>query len=203
MSVRKAITETDGIYFLTITNFAWLPLFERSDDYGAVYHWFDNLKSNGHLILGYVIMPNHLHAIIAFRNTHGKSLPVRQAGINMIVGNGKRFMAYELVSLWREKGEHELLVQMASHVNATNKKRGKLHEVFEPSFDCKPCYSISFIEQKLNYIHANPCRGKWHLVENPSDYKHSSARFYYQGEHSLYEVMNFGNVLDMDLTRPK
>ena len=34
-------------------------------------------------------MPNHLHALIAFRNT-GQS-------INTIVGNGKRFMAYEII----------------------------------------------------------------------------------------------------------
>jgi REP element-mobilizing transposase RayT len=193
MSVRKAVLETDGIYFLTITNCAWLPLFERADGYGAVYQWFDNLKANGHFVLGYVIMPNHLHCIIAFRNTQGKS-------INTIVGNGKRFMAYELVRLLQQKGEHDLLAQMASHVNATDKKRGKLHEVFEPSFDCKPCFSISFIEQKLNYIHANPCRGKWKLAENVWDYKHSSAKYYYRGEHSCYEIKNFSEVLDIDLS---
>ena len=36
-----------------------------------------------------VIMPNHLQALIAFRNT-GQL-------INTIVRNGKRFMAYEIV----------------------------------------------------------------------------------------------------------
>jgi hypothetical protein len=44
MSVRKAITEHDGIYFITITNCRWLHLFELSNGYDAVYRWFDHLK---------------------------------------------------------------------------------------------------------------------------------------------------------------
>ncbi|HVG14845.1 MAG TPA: hypothetical protein VM935_07790 [Chitinophagaceae bacterium] len=32
--------------------------------------------------------------------------------------------------------------------------------------------------QKLQYIHLNPVRGKWKLVEHWEDYEHSSSRFY-------------------------
>ena len=39
----------------------------------AVYKWFEYLKQNNHFITGYVIMPNHLHALIAFSNS-GKIL---------------------------------------------------------------------------------------------------------------------------------
>jgi len=56
-----------------------------------VYNWFDHLKGKGHFISGYVIMPNHIHTLIAFRNT-GQA-------INTIVGNGKRFIAYEISAL--------------------------------------------------------------------------------------------------------
>ena len=42
-------------------------------------------------------MPNHLHALIAFSNT-GKN-------INKIIGNGKRFMAYDIVGKLKEKME--------------------------------------------------------------------------------------------------
>ena len=194
MSVRKAISETDGIYFITITNCHWLHLFEISDGYDVVYNWFDNLKSKGHYVLGYVIMPNHLHCLVAFSNTKGKS-------INSIVGNGKRFMAYDLVTKLKEKEEVELLAQLSGYVNPTDKNRGKLHEVFEPSFDCKPCHSVKFIEQKLNYIHENPCRGSWNLAPSPVDYKHSSARYYLTGQHSFYEVTNYGELADIDLTK--
>ena len=57
------------------------------------------------------------------------------------------------------------------------RSRGKLYEVFEPSFDCKYCYGDNFIEQKLNYIHNNPVKSKWQLAESAVEYLHSSAYF--------------------------
>jgi REP element-mobilizing transposase RayT len=57
------ITETDGIFFVTITCYKWISLLQITDTYDAVYEWFDYLKKNGHFIIGYVIMPNHIHAL--------------------------------------------------------------------------------------------------------------------------------------------
>jgi REP element-mobilizing transposase RayT len=193
MSVRKDIQEKSGIYFITLTCRGWHNLFSITDGYTAVYRWFDYLKSQGHFILGYVIMPNHLHALIAFCSSEKKS-------INTIVGNGKRFMAYDLIKRLEEKGENNLLLELSSYVNKTDRKRGKLHDVFEPSFDWKECYSDTFIEQKLNYIHENPCRGKWTLAKQPWDYRHSSARFYAFGEQGIYDVTSYGEMKDNDLT---
>jgi hypothetical protein len=139
-------------------------------------------------------MPNHLHCLIAFSDTNGKS-------INSIIGNGKRFMAYDIVSRLQEKNAIKLLTQMAQYVNATETQRGKLHEVFEPSFDGKFCFSQAMIEQKLNYMHENPCRGSWNLANNPQDYKHSSARYYLTGVYSVYEVTNYREMADIDLTK--
>jgi hypothetical protein len=39
--------------------------------------------------LGFVVMPNHVHAIISFIES--------PQSINTIIGNGKRFMAYEII----------------------------------------------------------------------------------------------------------
>ena len=43
MSVKLKIAEPDGIYFITITCFNWLPLF-IADSYDALYKWFQYLK---------------------------------------------------------------------------------------------------------------------------------------------------------------
>ena len=96
----------------------------------------------------------------------------------------------------------ETLVQLTSKVNATDSTRGKLHAVFEPSFDWKECRSWKFIDQKLEYIHENPRRGVWSLVDDPCDYPHSSAKFYATDEQGLYAVTNFMELEDVDLTKP-
>jgi REP element-mobilizing transposase RayT len=193
MSVRREIAEYDGIYFLTITCSQWLHLFELSNGYDEVYKWFDHLKSKGHFITGYVIMPNHIHALIAFRNTQGVS-------INSMVGEGKRFMSYGLVRRLKEKNKLEVLARLSALVNATDRKRGKQHEVFEPSFDWKDCRSNKFIDQKLDYIHANPCRGIWNLVIEETEYIHSSAKYYATGE-GRYKVTSYTELEDIDLTK--
>ena len=95
MPVKRKITEPDGVYFITITCHQWLPLIEQTKGYDLVYNWFDHLKSKGPFVNGYVIMPNHLHALIAFRNT-GQS-------INTIIGNGKRFIAYEIIKRLKDR----------------------------------------------------------------------------------------------------
>src|SRR5438045_2431438 len=118
MSVRRQIQDYDGIYFITITCTEWLHLFEIANGYDAVYKWFDHLKSQGHYVVGYVIMPNHLHALIGFRNTKG-------ASINAIIGEGKRFMSYAIVKKLKEKNANEVLLRLSSRVNTTDGKRGK------------------------------------------------------------------------------
>ena len=194
MSVRREITEYDGVYFITITCSKWLHLFDIAQGYEEVYKWFDHLKSKGHFIVGYVIMPNHLHVLIGFRNTKGES-------INSMIGEGKRFMAYGLVKRLKKKNELDVLMQLSSQVNTTDRKRGKLHEVFEPSFDWKECKSNKFIDQKLSYIHSNPCRGKWDLVKEEFEYEHSSAKYYAMGEQGAYRVTNYSELEDIDLTK--
>ncbi|WP_144888683.1 hypothetical protein [Lacibacter cauensis] len=58
MPVKTSIPFTDGIFSITFTCTNWLPLIEIVNGYDIVYNWFDHLKSNGHYITGYVIMPN-------------------------------------------------------------------------------------------------------------------------------------------------
>jgi REP element-mobilizing transposase RayT len=182
MAIEKTHLYEPGIYFLTFTNYKWLPLFEKTQSYDLVYKWFDVLKSNGHNILGYVIMPNHLHALIGFKPAH--------QSINTIVGNGKRFVAYDIVDRLKAANDVDLLAKLSEGVSVSDAKRGKLQEVFEDSFEIKLCHSYKFVKQKLDYIHSNPVSKKWNLVKEPVDYVHSSARFYELEEQGVYEVMH-------------
>ncbi len=192
MPVKTSIPFTDGIFSITFTCTNWLPLIEIVNGYNIIYSWFDHLKSKGHSIIGYVIMPNHLHVVIGFRKSH--------QSINTVIGNGKRFMAYEIVQRLKTKGETELLNKLFMSVEAGRKANHKKHNVWELSFDWKKCESEAFILQKLDYFHMNPCRGKWNLCASPVDYVHSSAMYYATGEHAVYEVTNYTVVMDIDLT---
>ena len=192
MPVRKAIAEKDGVYFITFTCTNWLPLFKMCNAYDTVYKWFNHLKEHGHHVIGYVIMPGHVHAIIVFANT-GES-------INITISNGKRFIAYELIKRLKEKNSTLILNELTNDLNNTEKKEGKIHGVFETSFDWKECRTEKFIQQKLNYIHWNPCKGN-KLVELPEQYIHSSAKFYITGEQGIYPVMSFMELRDIDLTK--
>ncbi len=73
----------------------------------------------------------------------------------------------------------------------TKKKReqlkGQIHKVFEESFDAKECFNQKFIEQKLTYMHHNPVKGKWNLVNDFTLYPHSSAGFYFGTEANVYK----------------
>jgi len=139
-------------------------------------------------------MPNHLHVLFGFR--------CADKSINTIVSNGKRFMAYAIIKRLQEQNKTDILNQLSHAVTASDQNRGKLHQVFKLSLDCKECLHDSFIVQKLSYIHKNPCTGVWNLAESPINYWHSPAKFYHTGEHAMYAVTNYNELLDVDLTRP-
>ena len=196
MTVRQEQYFHNGTYFITFTCYKWLSLFSITEGYNLVYNWFDFLVEQGNHIIGYVIMPNHIHAIIAFRQ-HKRS-------VNTRVGGGKRFIAYGLVNLLKAQDNLEILKILSDGVNNTDKRRGKNHQVFEPSFDCKECRDIEFTLQKLNYIHANPCRGKWNLSDIPENYPHSSAYFYQLGHAGIYKhITHYVQLNDIDLSKSK
>jgi REP element-mobilizing transposase RayT len=153
MPVKRKVPYDNGHFFITFTCFNWLPLIDITQGYDLVYNWFDYLKQQGHHITGYVIMPNHVHATIAFRKT--------VKGINTIVGDGKRFIVYEIVKRLKGQGKEDVLTQLKNAVNSSDKKKGKLHEVWEDSFESCPdnfgrkeCNGNKFIIQKLDYMPA-------------------------------------------------
>ena len=86
MSIHTPVRQR-GVYFITFTCFNWFPLIEVTNGYDLVYNFFDVLKENGNDVLGFVIMPNHVHLLLHYTNT--------KPSLNTIIGNGKRFIGYE------------------------------------------------------------------------------------------------------------
>ncbi len=167
------------MYYCTFTCYKWLQLFEMTNGYDMVYKWFDHLKTQEHYSVAFVIMPNHIHAILYF--------PKAGFDLNKIIGNAKRFMAYEIIKRLEEANKQDILNYLADGVSDRERKKGQLHKVFTDSFDAKGIYTEKFFNQKLDYIHLNPVSGKWQLAKDFTEYAHSSASFYETGE---VKIMN-------------
>ena len=195
MPVKQTIPHNSGLFFITFTCHQWIPLIKITNGYDIIYKWFDHLKFNGHFINGYVIMPNHVHLLIGFIGC--------QQSINTIIGNGKRFMAYEMIKRLIANNNNILLEKLAKNVELHRRQNKKLHEVWELSFDWKDCRGNDFIYQKLDYMHMNPCKGKWQLAESPIEFPHSSARFYICGVQGIYPVTNFMEMEDVAFKKKK
>ena len=171
MSTRTTHSSQPALYYITFTCHRWLPLFEMTNSYDLVYNWFEIMKAKyGIKTTAYTIMPNHVHCILFF--------PTENYDLNKIVGNGKRFMAYEIVKRLEAANDSKTLLQLKEGLSDRDVKKGQKHKVFEDSFDAKPIYHRDFLLQKINYIHLNPVRGKWRLVAHWEDYEYSSAKFY-------------------------
>lgn len=148
-----------------------------------LYKWFDHLKEQGYGTVSYVVMPNHVHTIHYF--------PEPGFNLNKIIGNAKRFMAYEIIKRLELANDQYTLKYLSSVVSKREKKKGQIHKVFIDSFDAKGIYNEKFFNQKLNYIHRNPVSGKWKLVIDYTDYEHSSASFYEASVVKNYEPFDY------------
>lgn len=64
--------------------------FDLSDAWNSAYKWFDALFDKQIRVIGYVVMPNHIHSLLYF--------PQMPKSLNTIIGNAKRFMAYDIIA---------------------------------------------------------------------------------------------------------
>lgn len=168
MATKYKIYIPNEIYFITFTILGWRNIFTDEKYIKLVYRWFDYMKNNyGNRINGYVIMPNHLHLLIYITDKSPQP--------SKLVQNAKRFLAYQIIDLLEKDGKINLLNYFKSQARI---KYGAKHKVFEDSFDSLAIQSEKFFQEKLNYIHKNPCVEKWNLAECPEEYLHSSAANY-------------------------
>ena len=101
MSTHCLHTEARQVFFCTVTCYRWLNLISETNTYSSVYRWFKHLKNDGCLVTGYVIMPNHFHVMLYL--THSGT------ALNLMIGECKRFMAYEIVSRLRSQRKTDIL----------------------------------------------------------------------------------------------
>ena len=114
-------------------------------------------------VYAFVIMPNHVHLIWEQLKKNGKETPQ---------GSFLKYTALQFLKKLKMDGLSTLY-----EVNASNKK----HEIWQRDSLSIEIFSENIAQQKLEYIHFNPVRGKWNLAKDYLEYYYSSARFYETG----------------------
>lgn len=135
-------------------------------------------------------MPSQLHFLFHY-NSGLQSL-------HGIIGKGKRFVAYDLISRLKQKKGPTLLAQLQAGVQQKDRRRGKLHGVWIDSFDVKDCRTKKFILQKVGYIHKKPVRSKWKLAVSSIEYPHFSALFYTTRTQRFFPVREYRDFVKQD-----
>jgi len=108
--------------------------------------------------VGFVIMPNHIHAIIWFRET---------GQLSRFVHEWKRRSSY-YIRTWYRDG------------NARYFEHAEFGSRFwQPKYYAFEIHSQEKLEEKLTYMHLNPVRAG--LTERTVDWPWSSARWYEKG----------------------
>ena len=112
------------------------------------------------------------------------------------MGIKKWFLSYEIINQLKAAKNLELLKILQKGVMPEEKVKGKLHQVFRPSFDAKVVEGENEIVKVLDYIHHNPVSKKWMLVDDFVKYPYSSAQYYLTGDQNVINIIDYRDVWD-------
>jgi putative transposase len=116
------------------------------------------LASRDASCVGFVVMPDHVHAILWLRVPGQLSVFVQQ---------------------WKRLGSHHVGQLLRNKLVRYAEKIGSGDPFWQAKYYPFNLYSEDKVREKLTYMHENPVRAG--LVAQPCDWAFSSARFYEQG----------------------
>ncbi|WP_424963420.1 REP-associated tyrosine transposase [Ekhidna sp.] len=173
---NRNLFDDKHVFFITTTCNRWLPLIAIGNGYQIVFKSLNFcLQKYKSKMLGYVIMPNHLHMIIYFTEGKHRSNFMRD------------FKKYTSTMLRKEieKYKPDLLSQLRKEETKA------IFKVWQDRFDEVYLEDRGLLETKLDYIHHNPVQGKWRLVEDPVEYPYSSMAYYEKNESGFIPIDHY------------
>ena len=152
------------MYFYSATIVDWRHLLMKDVFKDQIIDSLYYLTSKNYINLyGFVIMPNHIHLIFEMNNMNGKEMP------------NASLMKYT---------SHKFKKMVSEDVlkNYAVQNSNRQYQFWQRNPLAIELFSRKVIEQKLDYVHANPVKGKWNLCKDIIDYKYSSCAFYETGQ---------------------
>jgi len=154
------ISKDSPVYYLTSVTNSRLPAFQKAKLKNIACNALNEARtSSGLLIFAYVIMPDHLHALIGSQRKPSEVLRY----VNGI-------SAHRVINFLKETGFDSSLQKLKRE----NGNRRYKYSLWDHHPNLKLITTESGLLEKANYIHQNPVRAG--LVERAEDYRWSSIR---------------------------
>lgn len=165
---RYKITDGACVYFVTFTVIDWLPVFIEEQPISVLIESLRYCITHKDLrIHSYVIMANHMHAVVF--DTNGDSNNLHQTLVDFRKYTGQNLANYV-------DGKYSKAISL---VLRGEKLEDRHRRFWQSGWHPEEIFSNKFLEQKVNYLHDNPCRKG--LVRHPQDWRYSSAAFWLDG----------------------
>ncbi len=160
------ISNDSPAYYLTSVTKDRLQVFRTQALANLACNAMDEARKSGDfLILAYVVMPDHLHAILASHLKPSKTLQY----VNGITSR-------RVIDYLRTNG-HESSLKKLQH---EDKERNYRYSLWDHHANTKLITCEEILMEKVQYLHQNPVRAG--LVTNALDYRWSSARCWSRNE---------------------
>ena len=168
---RYKIAENSRPHFITMTVLHWIPIFTRPATVEIVLDSFRYLMTKGFEVYAYVILENHLHAV------------VRSPQLGRDIWRFKSFTATRVLGYLKENNVTAILDQLAFYKKAH--KGDRAYQFWQEGSHPELIQNVEMMKQKVEYIHMNPVKRGY--VDRPEHWRYSSARDY-AGEAGMLEI---------------
>ena len=158
------------LHFLTFSCYQRLPLLGSARARNLFVHALGKIRDRyGFLLVGYVVMPNHVHLLMSESS---------QATPSVVLKVLKQRVSRDLRKKRRRVPAEQLRLRFA--------KEDGLPRFWQPRFYDFNVWSKEKVREKLEYMHANPVTRK--LVDHPKDWPWSSWSFDAKGQSGLISI---------------
>jgi len=168
MTSWKPYFSPELLYFVTTSFHSHKDYLNNNATKQIILDIFDCYRRQGQIMLySFVLMPTHIHFISRIQGTSSLADFMRNFKSLSSSRIRRYFQAIQYNKIWNRR------------------------KIWEEGYVAKEIYSLPFLEQKVNYIHENPCKLPWKFVDLPEDYPWSSAIFYLTNEPCIIPIDDF------------
>ena len=172
---RYRVSKETDFYYSTCTITAWLPVFQDECYFNAIIESLKYCQQHkGLYLIGYVIMPTHLHLVTS--NSEHTTL-------SAIMRDFRHYTSSTVRDLLEADQQHRFLkIFQKAAINLPRQK----YKIWKDDYHPVALTSDEWFFQKMDYLHQNPVRKGF--VEFAERWKYSSARNWEQGDNRIIRL---------------